>query len=178
MGLHRANRASGLQGLCYYQNYDFDDVLQEELLRHGLDLTFPRNLNFHMNVERLIERFADIDFEKPRITFRTNIDTSQAISLGARFEIGDKIRFVEEPFLDDETQWGVNATLRPNSRLTSTLSIDASRLTDPRNSGKEVFSVEIYRAPSTFQFTDRFQIRNITEYNTYDEELDLNFLLT
>ena len=166
------------QGLRNYRNYDFGDLLQEELLRYGLDITFPRNINFHMNVERLLERFAGIDFHKPRITLRTNIDTSRAISLGARLGIGDQIRFVEDPFLGDEIQWGVNAVLRPSPRLTSNLSLDGSRLTDARQGGREVFSVEIYRVLSTFQFTDRFQIRNITEYNTYDQELDLNFLLT
>ena len=36
--------------------------------------------------------------------------------------------------------------------------------------------MKIFRAQSTFQFTDRLQIRNITEYNTFDETFDLNVL--
>ncbi len=165
-------------GLRYYRNYDFDDVLHEELLRYGMDMTFTRNINIHMNMERLMERFGGIDFEKPRVTFRANVNTSQAVSFGARVGIGDQIRFTDAPFLGDEVQWGVNATLRPSPRLTSSLSINASRLTDPRNRDEEVFSVKIFRAQTTFQFTDRLQLRNITEYNTHDMTFDLNLLFT
>ena len=92
--------------------------------------------------------------------------------------MGDQIRFTDDPFLGDQVQWGLNATLRPISRLTSDLSFDSSRLTDPRNGDEEVFNVKIFRAQSTFQFTDRLQIRNITEYNTFDETFDLNVLFT
>ena len=165
-------------GLRYYRNYDFDDVLQEELLRTGLNLLFAHNISAHVTVDRTIERFAGIDFKKPRINGRANVNTSQAVAFGARFSMGDQIRFTDDPFLGDQVQWGLNATLRPISRLTSNLSFDSSRLTDPRNGDEEVFNVKIFRAQSTFQFTDRLQIRNITEYNTFDETFDLNVLFT
>ena len=129
-------------------------------------------------MERTIERFGGIDFEKPRFNVRANVNTSQAVAFGARFSMGDQIRFTDDPFLGDQVQWGLNATLRPISRLTSDLSFDSSRLTDPRNGDEEVFNVKIFRAQSTFQFTDRLQIRNITEYNTFDETFDLNVLFT
>jgi len=41
-----------------------------------------------------------------------------------------------------------------------------------------VFDVKILRALSTYQFTDRFLLRNITEYNTFDKRLGLNLLFT
>ena len=40
----------------------------------------------------------------------------------------------------------------------------------------EIFDVKIFRAQSSYQFTDRLVLRNISEYNTYDKTLDLNFL--
>ena len=165
-------------GLRYFRNYDFDDVLQDQLLRYGLNFFFTHNISTFFIVERSIERFGGIDFEKPRFNVRANVNTSQAIAFGGRFAMGDQIRFTDDPYLGDEVQWGFNATLRPSSRLTSNLSINASRLTDPRNGDEEVFSVKIFRARSTFQFTDRLQLRNITEYNTFDETFDLNFVFT
>ena len=165
-------------GLRYYRNYDFDDVLQDELLRYGLNFFFAHNISTYIQVERNMERFAGIDFEKPRFNVRANVNTSQTVAFGARFAMGDQIRFTDDPYLGDEVQWGLNATFRPISRLTSNVSIDSSRLTDPRNGDEEVFNVKIFRALSTFQFTDRFQLRNITEYNTFDETFDLNVLFT
>ena len=41
-----------------------------------------------------------------------------------------------------------------------------------------MFDVKIFRALTTYQFTDRFLLRNITEYNTFDKTLGLNFLVT
>lgn len=165
-------------GLRYYRNYDFSGVLQEELLRHGMDFVFVRNVRVHANLDRIMERFGGIDFTKLGFSFRADVETGQALSVGASFGMGDQIRFTDDPFLGDEVRWGLDATLRPNPRLTSSLGVDATRLTDPRNGNEEVFRVKIFRAHSTFQFTDRLQLRNITEFDTYDEILDLNLLLT
>ena len=41
-----------------------------------------------------------------------------------------------------------------------------------------MFDVKIFRALTTYRFTDRFLLRNITEYNTFDKTLGLNFLVT
>ena len=69
-------------------------------------------------------------------------------------------------------------TVRPLARLSSDLSVNTSRLTDPRNGDLQVFDVKIYRAQSILAFTDRLLMRNITEYNTFDKDLDFNVLLT
>ena len=51
------------------------------------------------------------------------------------------------------------------SRLQSALKIDANRFTDPVNHRQE-FNVKILRSTTTYQFTPRLLIRNITELNT------------
>ena len=76
------------------------------------------------------------------------------------------------------------------SRFSSNININNSRFTDPNgffipglNDGERdenglIFNVNIVRALSTYQFTDRLLFRNITEFNTFDETIGLNFLLT
>ena len=66
----------------------------------------------------------------------------------------------------------------------------ATRFTDPSryfipglNEGERrenglIFNVNIFRALTTYQFTDRLLFRSITEYDTYDQTLGLNFLVT
>ena len=80
--------------------------------------------------------------------------------------------------------------LNPVSRAHSRIDINTSRFTDPMglfipgiNEGEvdesgKVFTVNIVRALSTYQFSDRLLFRNITEINTFDQKLGLNFLLT
>ena len=92
---------------------------------------------------------------------------------------GDQLFFgVDNPFLGRGIGGNINVTLRPVSRFQARLSFDLSRLTDPRNGDVEVFNVKIVRAQSTYQFTDRLLLRNITEFNTFDDTLDLNLLFT
>ncbi len=164
--------------VSYMRNLDFDDVIQDEQLGLDLRFSFARNISVNAGYSREMERFEEIDFRKNRYSLRANANTSRSLSFGANLRLGDQIRYTNAPFLGDEVEWGVNATVRPSSRLTSRISFDASRLTDPRNGDEEVFDVKILRARSTFQLSDRLAARNITEFNTFDETLDLNLLLT
>jgi hypothetical protein len=77
---------------------------------------------------------------------------------------GDQIRFVANPFLGRLLDYGVTATFRPFSRLQSRLQLDGNRFTDPIDHRQE-FDVKIMRSTTTYQFTPRLLIRNITELN-------------
>jgi len=100
-------------------------------------------------------------------------------SFGGRFFAGDRVFFdPAAPFLGRGTNGGFNVTLRPMARLQSEVSFDTSRFVDTRAGDVEVFNVKIVRAFTTYQFTDRFLLRNITEYNTFSTRLGGNLLLT
>ena len=63
------------------------------------------------------------------------------------------------------------------SRFQSDFSVAASRFRDPRAARQE-FDVKILRSLSTYQFTERLLVRNITEHNTLDKTVGENLLLT
>lgn len=162
----------------YERNWDFDEILQDEDLQVGLDFQLANNISFGGTYNRVLERFAGVDFRKNRYSVQANVNSSRRFSFGGDIAIGDEIRFGEDPFLGDELRWSVSSNLRPISRLTSSLNVQTSRLTDPRTGGEKVFDVKIFRAQTTLQLTDRLFLRNISEFNTFDESLDLNFLFT
>ena len=56
--------------------------------------------------------------------------------------------------------------------------MNTSRFTDVRAGDVEVFNIKLFRALSTFTFTDRLLIRNITEYNSFAKTIALNLLAT
>ena len=84
----------------------------------------------------------------------------------------------------------MSLNFRPLTRLHSRASINTSRFTDPDgrflpglNAGTVdenglIFNVNIFRVMTTYQFSDRLLFRNISEVNTFDQTLGLNFLLT
>jgi hypothetical protein len=165
----------------YSRNYDYAGVLQNEKYSASADIGFARNIGADIGVVREMERFGGVDFWKTRASFSGHIDTSRVVSLGGSYNAGDQIRFVDDPFLARGTEFSVDLTLRPFSRLQSRIDLDSSRLVDQRaggGSGVEVFDVKTYRALTTYQFTNRLLVRNIAELNSFNKTLGLNLLLT
>ena len=163
----------------YGRNYDFAGVLQDEVADAGINLALARNMFVASNVRRELERFGGIDFHKTRARVFGRVDTSRRVGVSLEYRRGEQIRFDEEaPYLGREQGITARLNLRPVPRLRSAIDITTNRFTDPRRGGGAVFDVEIYRALTTYQFSNRLLFRNISEYNTLRGKLDLNFLLT
>ena len=161
----------------YDRNYDFEGILQDERSRIGLNASFAKNIIVNFNVNRDMERFAGINFFKTRYSTGSFVNASRRIGVGGMFNWGDQIRFSETPFLGTGSSVNLLLNLRPSSRFQADLSISSSRLVDP-STMQDVFDVQIYRALSTYQFTERLLLRNIMEFNTFDRTLGANLLLT
>ena len=135
------------------------------------------NIRFNGDVRREMERFGGIDFFKTRYSLRGNVNTSRLVSFGGSFNWGDQIRFSDTPFLGRGSRGNLFMSLRPLSRLQSSLNVNTSRLLDPLDQ-TEVFDVKIFRASTTYQFTDRLLLRSIMEHNTFTRTLGVNLLVT
>ena len=166
--------------LRYGRNWNFDKVLEDENAGLGLNFDFAKSIRFSANVNRDLERFGGIDFRKTRTMVSGGVSTTRALSVNASYGRGDEIFFdPANPFLGYGNTTRFNVTVRPLARLSSQLGVNTSRLTDPRQPNDPVvFDVQIYRAQSVLTFTDRLLMRNITEYNTFDKDLDFNILFT
>jgi hypothetical protein len=157
--------------------WDYEAVLQEQGVSPGVSVQFARNVRANWDYDQGMERFNGIDFQKKRMTFGGSVNTSRRVSFSGSYSTGDQIRYVTDPFLGSGTTWNTNVTLRPSSRLQAQITVNTSRFVEPRT-GIEVFDVKIFRTQTTYQFTERFLIRNITQHNTFDNTLDLNLLFT
>ncbi|HVH25640.1 MAG TPA: DUF5916 domain-containing protein [Vicinamibacterales bacterium] len=157
--------------------WDYEAVLQEQGVSPGVSVQFAKNVRANWDYDQGMERFNGIDFQKKRITFGGSVNTSRRVSFSGSYSTGDQIRYVTNPFLGSGTAWNTNVTLRPSSRLQAQITVNTSRFVEPRT-GVEVFDVKIFRTQTTYQFTERFLIRNITQHNTFDNTLDLNLLFT
>ena len=161
----------------YSRNYNFDGVLEDEGIEGGLNFSFARNIDFNISADRDMEQFSGINFWGWQYRTFARVGTSRIVSVNGGFNWGDQIRFSATPFLGRSTGGRVFVALRPSSRLRSAISVNLSRLVDPRTDA-EVFDVKIFRTETTYQFTKRLLLRNIMEYNTFDRTLDANLLVT
>ena len=161
----------------YSRNWNFDDMLEDEEARLRLRTTFAKNVSLRADVRREMERFGGINFDKTRYGFSGNVSTSRLFSVGANLNWGDQVRYGETPFLGEGSSGSLFMSLRPFSRLQSSINVNTSRLLDPTFQSK-IFDVKIYRALTTYQFTDRLLLRNILEHNSFSQTLGANVLLT
>jgi len=175
----------------YGRNYNFDQVLEDTSASTGLNITFARNIRVNTSLDRDMERYEGLNFDKRRYRIGGGVNTSRIISFGGGYNWGDEIYFDKaNPFLGRESSLRAFINFRPASRFSSNINISTSRFSDPNgffvprlNEGAvdengTVFNVSIFRARSTYQFSDRLLFRNITEFDTFDETVGFNFLLT
>ena len=163
----------------YERNLDRDGDLQDEVMGGGINVQFARSINANAGFNREMERFRGIDFWKTRVSLGGTVNTSRRLAVSARFNTGDQIRFVASPFLGSSRDLNLALTLRPLARLQSAIRVNMSRFVDRRTRvDRELFDVKIFRVLTTYQLTDRFLVRNIAEYHTFDKTVDTNVLFT
>ena len=161
----------------YLRNDDHTGVLQDEDFRANVNMRFSRNIFFRVDGRRELERYRNVNFFKTRFSLRNSINTDRRVSLFYGLDWGDQIRFIDNPFLGRFFEYNIGATLRPTSRLNTQVNIDTSRFRNTSTNQLE-FNVKIFRAFTTYQFTDRFLVRNILEHNTGTGEVGVNVLFT
>jgi hypothetical protein len=161
--------------LNYSRNYDFDGVLQDEGMGVQLNFTFARNVSLNAGVFRDLERFGGIDFRKKGVSAGGQVNSWRRYSIGGDVAWSEEIYYLG-PFLGRQISWSLNGQLRPTDALQTRIDFESRRFTDPARGGAEIFDVKILRAHTTYQFTSRLGMRNITEWNTQGRTFDVNVL--
>ena len=164
--------------VTYGRNWNFDDVLEDEQFRASLNTSFANNISASVSVNRDMERYLGVNFDKVSYRAFGRISSSRRFSVGGFYQYGDEVRYQENPFLGHGGSGGMFLTLRPVPRFQSQINVNTSRLLDPRNDDSLIFDVTIVRALSTYQFTDRLALRNIAEFNTLQKTAGLNLLVS
>ena len=165
----------------YLLGYNHAGIREDDTATARLDFRFARNVSLNLRGTRAFERYGGVGFDRTNYNLSVNMNTSRRLGLRGRFGWGDEIFYDPgNPYLGRGATMSLSATVRPTPRLTSQVSLDTSRFTDvrPGPTTGEVFNVQIVRALSTFTFTERLLVRNITEYNSYDGTLGANLLAT
>ena len=167
--------------LDYQLSYTHAGIREDETIDAGLNFDFSRNINVSGNAIQAHERFGGVDFDRRNYSLSTFISTSRLFSLGGSFRWGDEIYYIDRRNpVSGTRQQRVAVRHHPavSAVVSSQLDLVTSRFFDVRNGSHPVFDVQVLRALSTFTFTDRLLLRNITEYNSFRGMLGTNLLFT
>ena len=162
----------------YGRNHNFANDLDDEDVRLGFNARFARNISFNADVREEMERYRGIRFHKRAVSVGGEVNTNRMLVFGGYYRQGDEVKYQENPYLGKGGSGSFFAAVRPVSRFQSELNLSVSDFIDLRNGADTIFDVKILRNLSTYQFTDRFLLRNIAEYNTFDRTFGMNWLLT
>ena len=165
----------------YMRGYSFAGALDDEVFNAGVNLSFMNNIRFDGNISREMERFGGINFHKTRFSYMGVNSASRRVSFGIGSNGGDQVYYDEErPYLGRDFGWRTFLNLRFVSRWSTRFFVDTNRFVNVTAADQDelVFDVNIFRAQTTYQFTDRLLFRNISEFHSYDQRLNMNFLLT
>lgn len=146
--------------------FDFAGVLQDLSYNPGVSFVFAKNISASAGYQRQMERYREIDFDKNGWNVSGSVNSSRRIAFSANYSNGGEIRFVTNPFLGRNQEYGGTVTVRPSARLQSVLKVSTSRFIDDRTLDRTtVFDVKIIRSTTTYQFTPRLLLRSISEFN-------------
>ena len=161
----------------YSRNFDYEGILQDEQANVGVRGVLTNSIIWVAMANRDMERYEGIEFYKTNAFLGGGFAASRRLSAGGFFNWGDQVRYGDDPFLGSGATATLFASVRPMSRLNADLNFITSRLHDPRTA-EQVFDVKIYRALTTYQFTNRLLLRNILEYNAFSGTVAANLLFT
>jgi hypothetical protein len=158
--------------------WNFDGLRKDEWIRPELNFGFKRQTSLSVAWLTSNERFRGPDLRGiKRWQINLNSNFSQPVTVGAYLEAGKIVaRRDDPPVLGDARNVSLWGTLRPVDRLVIQPSVDFVKLDRP--DGTNVFDGYVTRTRLSFQFTRRFFLRVIVQYDEFDKRMDFEPLLT
>lgn len=159
--------------------WNFAGTKKDEWIAPILSVRMKRQTSVNLFYALSRELFRDIQFDGIR---RFNVSVysnfSEPVQLGFSATTGRAIaRNLETPELGRNFNFSTSATLRPTQRLNLQPNFTYAALTD-LDTGEAFFSGYIARMRGTYQFTRRFLLRGVVQYNDFSERLEIDPLFT
>jgi hypothetical protein len=107
-----------------------------------------------------------------RLMIDVSTNPLNELSLSGHLDFGKYVNRQENPTLGEGYNFSVDATVKPTSRLKMSLSYNYSKLT-AANGPAEYFSGDIYRLNGNYNFSKKLFARLITQYNSFNEQLQI-----
>lgn len=159
-------------------NYDFYGQIIERYTMVGLSNQFAGQT--HLTIRYLLvndERFRGHFFTGVhRWMLDLNSDPLEELEFGIDVDFGKYIYRTDDPEVGKGYRIEGSVTLRPTSRLHLNFSYDYSKLSS-LNRSEEFFSGNILRLEGNYNFSRELSFRLISQYNSFDEQIQIYPLL-
>jgi len=159
--------------------YDSHGVLQEQRLAGAVEWAFHGQTRLHTRYAHVMERWLATDYDRNRYILELENTYWRPLAVGFFATVEDGIYYADtdaESYLGWQESYTLNATARPDSRLTMEMTATRNRFSRSRG-GEEVYDIVVFGAKTTFQFTRRLYARVYPQYDTDANHLDADALI-
>jgi hypothetical protein len=141
----------------------------------GLRVNFTRQGNLRIDHGEGHEHFAGREFKVTRNFVNGGAQFMRWLNVGGYIQKGAGVFYdPAAPFGGRYTNAGSNVNFQPSARLTNSLNYNFSKF--DRESGEEVYHVHIFNLRNTYQFSPRFLLRSIVQYDSSRQRVLGDFL--
>ncbi|PAU94845.1 hypothetical protein CK503_05070 [Aliifodinibius salipaludis] len=154
--------------------YDFSGQFQERYIFTRWSNNFGGQTNLSLSFLPLNdERFRGRLFtQMNRLMIDVSTNPLNELSLSGHVDFGKYVNRQENPTLGEGYNISADATLKPTSRLEMEVSYNYSTLS-AANGDEHYFSGDIYRLKSNYNFSKKLFARLITQYNSFNDQLQI-----
>ena len=142
----------------------------------ALRFNFTRAGNLRLDYGNGHETFAGRRFEIGRMMMDGGVQIMRWLNIGGNAQKGPAIFYDEEsPFQGYRRSAGLRIGLQPNARFNSNTSYNFVTFNNQRT-GLNAYRVHIVNLRNTYQFTPRFFVRAVTQFDSSRERMLADFL--
>ncbi len=165
--------------LHYGREYNQDDVFKDTWTEPAFYVLFTKQTDIYMSYIWSRERFKDVLVDGiKRFEGDVESEAAEVLSGGFHWRLGRSVvRSVDVPYLGHERVLEVWGTLKPSSRLSSTFDLTHARM-DSTSGGHNVYSGYVFRNRLSYQFSRRFFLRLVTQYDSFDRVFEIDPLFS
>jgi len=160
-------------------NYNYDGMFKELVIQPGASLSMigQTNINFaYLLVNR--ERFREVFFKGvQRAFFNISSAPVRGLSVSLNGQAGRFIYRTLTPVVGKGYTLSSSVSIEPTSRLKSSFTCSLARLND-LETDEEFYNGFILRNSTTFQFSRKLFLRNITQYNSFSNTFSIYPLIS
>ncbi len=159
--------------------WNFDNVRKEAAISPAVHMVLKRQSQLFVRYSFERELYNGVQFGGiRRLVAEVSSNFSNAAQAGVSVVVGrDIARSIDVPELGKSLNWSIFTSVRPTDRIHIRPRFLYSSLQD-RETGEEYFSGFILRTRLGYQFSRRFFVRAIIQYNDFSQDLEIDPLLT
>ncbi len=151
-------------------------LVDESYVDPGFDLTLARNVTFYVYHSFHTDSFGGREYGYDFNVIDSEVKPFKRVALEWRLQWGEGVNFdPARTLVGDALDWRFTLTFKPNDRWSNEALWLKSRLL-AKQTGERLFSQNIARLRTAFQFTRDHGTRFISEYDTRTRRLSLSLL--